>query len=165
MNNVYLLIGGNEGDRRCNLQQAVTAIDRTCGRVVLQSAIYETAAWGKTDQQPFLNQALLVETALAAFQLLERVLEAETQLGRVRKERYGPRIIDIDILFFNYDIISTRELTIPHPEIQNRRFALTPLAAIAPDYLHPVLGKTIRTLLEECKDKLEVKEVEVGGQK
>lgn len=157
MNNVYLLIGGNVGDRLDNLQQAVMTIDRTCGRVVRQSAIYETAAWGKTDQQSFLNQALLVETGLTAFQLLERVLEAETLLGRVRKERYGPRIIDIDILFFNDDMISAPELTIPHPEIQNRRFALTPMAAIAPDYLHPVLGKTIRTLLEECKDDLAVR--------
>lgn len=157
MNNVYLLIGGNVGDRLCNLQQAVSVIDRTCGRVVRQSAIYETAAWGMNDQQPFLNQALLIETTLTAFQLLERVLEAETQLGRVRKERYGPRVIDIDLLFFNYDMISAPELTIPHPEIQNRRFALTPMAAIAADYLHPVLGKTIQVLLDECLDTLEVK--------
>jgi 2-amino-4-hydroxy-6-hydroxymethyldihydropteridine diphosphokinase len=159
MNYVYLLIGGNVGDRLHNLQQAVITIDRTCGRVVRQSAIYETAAWGKTDQQSFLNQALLVETDLTAFQLLEKVLEAETLLGRVRKERYGPRIIDIDILLFNYDDISEPDLVIPHPELQNRRFALTPLAEIAPGYLHPVLGKTIRTLLEECKDELEVKKV------
>ncbi|MBO9561587.1 MAG: 2-amino-4-hydroxy-6-hydroxymethyldihydropteridine diphosphokinase [Niastella sp.] len=158
MNYVYLLIGGNVGDRLHNLQQAVITIGRTCGRVVRQSAVYETAAWGKTDQQSFLNQALLVETNLTAFQLLERVLEAETLLGRVRKERYGPRIIDIDILLFNYDEIDEPDLVIPHPELQNRRFALTPLAEIAPGYLHPVLGKTIQTLLAECKDDLEVKE-------
>jgi 2-amino-4-hydroxy-6-hydroxymethyldihydropteridine diphosphokinase len=158
MNNVYLLIGGNVGDRLQNLQQAVIAINRTCGDVLRQSAIYETAAWGKTDQQPFLNQALLLETAFTAFQLLEHVLEAETLLGRVRKERYGPRVIDIDILFFNYDIISEPELVIPHPEIQNRRFALTPLAAIAPGYLHPILHKTVNELLRECPDILEVKE-------
>lgn len=157
MNNVYLLIGGNVGDRLHNLQQAVIAIDRTCGRVVRQSAIYETAAWGKTDQQSFLNQALLIETDLTAFQLLERVLEAEVLLGRVRKERYGPRVIDIDILFFNDDVISAPELIIPHPEVQNRRFALTPMASLAPDYLHPVLRKSIQVLLEECPDMLEVK--------
>ena len=159
MNNVYLLIGGNVGDRLRNLQQAVTAINNTCGNVVRQSAIYETAAWGKTDQQPFLNQALLLETPFTASQLLQHTLEAEALLGRVRQERYGPRIIDIDILFFNYDIVSEPELTIPHPEIQNRRFALTPLAEIAPDYLHPVLKKSVDQLLQECPDMLEVKRV------
>lgn len=157
MNKAYLLIGGNVGDRQQNLQQAVTAINNSCGSVLQQSAIYETAAWGKTDQQAFLNQALLVHTALTAHQLLHHALEAEVLLGRVRKERYGPRLIDIDILFFNHDIIREVALTIPHPEVQNRRFALTPLAEIAPQLLHPVLHKTISQLLAECPDTLEVR--------
>lgn len=159
MNNVYLLIGGNVGNRLRNLQQAVTAINNTCGSVVRQSAIYETAAWGKTDQQPFLNQALLLETSFTAPQLLQHTLEAETLLGRVRQERYGPRIIDIDILFFNDDIIREPALIIPHPEVQNRRFALTPLQEIAPELVHPVLKKNIDQLLQECPDMLEVKRI------
>jgi len=157
MNKAYLLIGGNVGDRAHHLRQAVTAINNSCGRVVHQSAIYETAAWGKTDQQDFLNQALLITTDLTALQLLEHVLQAESRLGRVREERYGPRIIDIDILFFNNDIIREKALSIPHPEVQNRRFALTPLADIAPDLVHPVLHKTVRQLLAECPDLLEVR--------
>lgn len=158
MNKVYLLIGGNVGDRLGNLQLAVAALHRSCGRVTGQSAVYETAAWGKTDQQAFLNQALLLETDLTAPALLECVLEAEAMLGRVRKERYGPRIIDIDILFYNNDIVRTPALTIPHPEIQNRRFALVPLQEIAPGLMHPVLKKDIDQLLEECPDTLEVKQ-------
>lgn len=158
MNNVYLLIGGNVGDRGENLQQAIIALNQTCGEIVRQSAIYETAAWGKTDQQPFLNQALLLVTRFTAPELLQHTLEAENLLGRVRQERYGPRIIDIDILFFNNDIVREPALTIPHPEVQNRRFALTPLYELAPGLVHPVLYKTIGQLLEECKDELEVKE-------
>jgi len=156
MNKAYLLIGGNVGNRQQNLQQAVAAINNSCGRVLQQSAVYETAAWGKTDQQAFLNQALLIQTDLTPHQLLEHALEAEALLGRVRKEKYGPRLIDIDILFFNNDIIRETALIIPHPEVQNRRFALTPLAEIAPKLQHPVLHKTISQLLDECPDMLEV---------
>lgn len=157
MNKVYLLIGGNVGDRLGNLQQAVITIERTCGQVTRQSAVYETAAWGKTNQQPFLNQALLLETSFTPSELLRHTLQAEALLGRVRQERYGPRIIDIDILFFNNDIVREPALTIPHPEVQNRRFALTPLHEIAPGLIHPVLQKTVDELLKDCKDPLEVK--------
>lgn len=159
MNKAYLLIGGNVGNRLQNLHQAVTAIDQTCGRVLLQSSVYETAAWGKTDQQAFLNQALLIETTFSAPDLLKGVLEVESRLGRVRKERYGPRVIDIDIIFFNNDIIRLPALTIPHPEVQNRRFALTPLHEIAPSLVHPVFHKTIDRLLQECPDELQVKKL------
>lgn len=160
MNNVYLLIGGNVGDRRANLRQAVTAIDESCGgHVVRQSAIYETAAWGKTDQQAFLNQALLLSTSFTPTHLLQQILQTEVLLGRIRQERYGPRIIDIDILFFNDDIINDPALTVPHPEVQNRRFALTPLQEIAPGLVHPVLKKSVDQLLQECPDMLEVKRI------
>jgi len=161
MNNVYLLIGGNVGNRLENLQQAIIALNQTCGDIVRQSSIYETAAWGKTDQQAFLNQALLLVTRFTAPELLQHTLAAENLLGRVRQERYGPRIIDIDILFFNNDIVRKPDLTIPHPEVQNRRFALTPLDELAPGLVHPVLQKTVHQLLEECKDELEVKRWEV----
>ena len=159
MNKAYLLIGGNVGNRQQNLHQAVTAIEKTCGKVLLKSSVYETAAWGKTNQQAFLNQALLIETAFPPPDLLKGVLEVESRLGRVREERYGPRVIDIDIIFFNNDTVRLPALTIPHPEVQNRRFALTPLQEIAPGLVHPVLHKTIDQLLQECPDDLAVKKL------
>lgn len=156
MNKVYLLIGGNVGNRLQNLGRAIELINTTCGNIIQQSAIYETAAWGNTRQQSFLNQALLLETSLSPLQLITATLEVEETMGRVRAERYGPRIIDIDMLFYNNDILHHPQLTIPHPEIQNRRFALVPMQEIAPDYIHPVLQKTIQQLLEECPDELAV---------
>ena len=157
MNRAYLLTGGNMGDREGNLAKARDLITRYCGTIIISSALYETAAWGKTDQPPFLNQALEVDTSLNAKQLLRRILKAERTMGRIRKEKYGPRIIDIDILLFNDERHNYQFLNLPHPELQNRRFALMPLAEIAPDIIHPVLIKSISELLHECPDKLEVK--------
>jgi 2-amino-4-hydroxy-6-hydroxymethyldihydropteridine diphosphokinase len=157
MNRAYLLIGGNVGDREKNFAMAKAYIDQHCGPVVQSSSLYETAAWGKTDQPSFLNQALEVKTRLDAEHLMKELLEIEKLMGRERKEKYGPRVIDIDILFFNQDRYDLPFLKIPHPELQNRRFALTPLAEIAADLRHPVLKKSIHQLLEECSDKLEVK--------
>lgn len=155
MNKAYLLIGGNMGNREQNLGRAVKLL-KMAGRVKNLSGLYETAAWGKTDQPSFLNQAVLLATALKARQLLEAVLHIEEQMGRKREEKYGPRIIDIDILFYDSAIISESGLIIPHPEIQNRRFALEPMNEIAPRLLHPLLKKTVAELLKECPDKLEV---------
>ena len=157
MNKAYLLIGGNVGNRQENLHSANHLLQTSCGEIGLRSHLYETAAWGKTDQPPFLNQALLLLTGLTAQMLLQKILAAESQMGRERAEKYGPRVIDIDILFFNDDIIQKPGLVIPHPEIRNRRFALTPLCEIAPGLVHPVFLKTIEQLLEECPDELEVK--------
>lgn len=156
MNISYLLIGGNEGDRTANLQQARLSI-RDAGILLLQaSSIYETAAWGKTNQPSFLNQALCISTPLDAPNLLRTLLAIESKMGRTRSEKYGARIIDIDILFFNDAIIDLPELSIPHPHIPERRFALTPMAEISPDWIHPSLHKTISTLLDECPDTLGV---------
>lgn len=156
MNKVYLLIGGNIGNRKKYLQMAAEALEQRVGHILASSAIYETAAWGKTDQQPFLNQALMLQTPLSAAAVLHELLQAEESLGRKRTEKYGPRIIDIDIIFFNNDIISQPHLTIPHPEMQNRRFVLAPLREIAATYHHPVLHKTVEKLWLECKDELPV---------
>jgi 2-amino-4-hydroxy-6-hydroxymethyldihydropteridine diphosphokinase len=155
MNKAYLLIGGNMGNREQNLGRAVELL-KLAGKVKNLSGLYETAAWGKTDQPSFLNQAVLLATALKARQLLEAVLHIEEQMGRKREEKYGPRIIDIDILFYDSAIISEPGLIIPHPEMQNRRFALEPMNEIAPRLLHPQLKKTVAALLKECPDKLEV---------
>jgi 2-amino-4-hydroxy-6-hydroxymethyldihydropteridine diphosphokinase len=157
MNISYLLIGGNQGDRPARLATARDQIRTAGGDIRLISAIYETAAWGKTNQPDFLNQALQVTTSQDAPAWLLTLLSIEEKMGRRRQEKYGPRIIDIDILFFNNSIIREPQLTIPHPEIQNRRFALTPLEEIAPFLIHPVLGKSIRELLAECTDTLAVK--------
>jgi 2-amino-4-hydroxy-6-hydroxymethyldihydropteridine diphosphokinase len=158
MNISYLLIGGNQGDRVARLAIARDHIAAAGGHLLLASALYETAAWGKTDQPDFLNQAIKVYTTQDATAWLLTLLDIEEKMGRRRGEKYGPRIIDIDILFFNNSILHEPQLTIPHPEIQNRRFALTPLEEIAPFLIHPVLGKTIRELLAECTDPLAVKQ-------
>jgi len=159
MNKLYLLIGGNEGNRFSNLKQAVTNIEIFCGELLLQSSLYETAPWGKTDQLSFLNQALLVQTSLDAPTVMKTILGIEEKMGRKRTEKYGSRIIDIDILFFNNEILHLPQLKIPHPEIQNRRFVLVPMNEIASSYIHPGLHKTIRELLDECPDHLSVKKI------
>ena len=157
MNRAYLLTGGNLGNRKENLATAIDLIIRECGAIQKTSSLYETAAWGKTDQPAYLNQALEVNTSLTARQLMRCLLKVEETMGRIRKEKYGSRIIDIDILLFNEEIHNDQLLRLPHPEMQNRRFALLPLAEIAADVIHPVFNKSIATLLEECPDKLEVK--------
>ena len=159
MNISYLLIGGNQGDRIAQLERARTRIAATAGTIRAVSALYETAPWGKTDQAWFLNQALLLETKAGAMALLRMMLDIEKSMGRRRAERYGSRLIDIDILFFNDAILREPGLTIPHPEIANRRFVLEPLNEIAPAYIHPVLHKSVRELLLACPDPLEVKKL------
>jgi len=159
MRTAYLLIGGNLGNRKENLSKAVSLINEQCGSLTRSSSIYETEAWGNTDQPSFLNQALEISTSLSAQQLMRKVLRIEEEMGRVRKEKLGPRIIDIDILLFENQIHDLRFLKIPHPEMQNRRFVLVPLAEINSTLQHPVLKKTIAELLEECPDNLEVKKI------
>jgi 2-amino-4-hydroxy-6-hydroxymethyldihydropteridine diphosphokinase len=157
MNTAYLLTGGNLGNRENNMATAKELIHQQCGTIAQASALYETAAWGNTDQPAFLNQALQLDTTLNARQLIRRLLKIEKQMGRERKEKYGPRIIDIDILLFNDEVHNYPLLKLPHPEMQNRRFALLPLAEIATNIIHPVFHKPISELLDECPDQLEVK--------
>jgi 2-amino-4-hydroxy-6-hydroxymethyldihydropteridine diphosphokinase len=157
MNKAYLLTGSNLGDREKYLSAAREFITLHCGTILMSSSLYETAAWGNTDQPSFLNQALEIETSLNARQLIRCILKIEKMMGRIRKEKYGPRLVDIDILLFNNEKHNYPLLKVPHPEMQNRRFALLPLAEIAPDIIHPVFNKTIKQLLEECIDTLDVK--------
>ncbi|HKC34581.1 MAG TPA: 2-amino-4-hydroxy-6-hydroxymethyldihydropteridine diphosphokinase [Chitinophagaceae bacterium] len=156
MNTAYLLIGGNLGNRKENLLTAIALINEQCGSLTRSSSIYETEAWGKTDQPSFLNQALEISTSFNPRQLLRKILKIEKAMGRIRKEKLGPRIIDIDILLYGNEIHDLRFLKIPHPEMQNRRFVLVPLAEINSALQHPVLKKTIAELLEECPDNLQV---------
>ena len=159
MSTAHLLIGGNLGDRKENLLTAISLINEQCGSLTRSSSVYETEAWGKTDQPSFLNQALEISTTLNARQLMRKILKIEKEMGRIRKEKLGPRIIDIDILLYENEIHDLRFLKIPHPEMQNRRFVLVPLAEIDPTLQHPVLKKTIAELLEECPDNLEVTKI------
>ena len=161
MNKAYLLTGGNEGNKLHSLHEAKMQIKKECGEILVQSALYETAAWGKTDQPSFLNQVLLIETLMNADLLMKKLLQIENKMGRKRLEKNGPRIIDIDILFFNAAIINDEHLIIPHPQIQNRKFVLQPMNEIAADFIHPVLQKTIHQLLIMCEDKLDVKKLSI----
>ena len=156
LNTLYLLIGGNLGDRITNLKQAKELITKEIGQIQKQSSVYETQAWGNQDQPPFLNQAIKIESQLSALKTMEIILQIEKKMGRQRNQKYDPRIIDIDILFYNQEIINIHHLTVPHPEIQNRKFVLIPLNEIAPEYIHPIFKKTVNQLLGECSDPLEV---------
>ncbi|HWJ89844.1 MAG TPA: 2-amino-4-hydroxy-6-hydroxymethyldihydropteridine diphosphokinase [Flavisolibacter sp.] len=159
MNVVYLLIGGNIGDRLKYLSDAAKKISEACGPLTAISSVYETAPWGVQDQEGFLNQALRIETAHSPRSLLSVILHIEEGLGRKRSVKYGPRIIDIDIIFFNDAVINEGSLIVPHPQMQNRRFVLEPLNEIAPQVLHPVLHKTVSELLDECPDPLAVNKI------
>jgi 2-amino-4-hydroxy-6-hydroxymethyldihydropteridine diphosphokinase len=152
MNNAYLLIGGNLGDRLANLKNATKEIELHCGKILSSSAIYETAAWGFTEQPPFFNQALQVETVLSATELMHQLLNIELSLGRERLLPLGPRSIDMDIIYFNSEIIHSEILTVPHPRMEQRNFVLIPLNEIAPNYLHPILHISTTALLNQCKD-------------
>ncbi len=156
MNTAYLLTGGNLGNKSHYLSQAREMIEQFCGQIIHISSIYETAAWGLTDQPSFYNQALVVATQLDPASLMRELLLIEEKMGRKRVIKMGPRIIDLDILLIGDQVISTDLLTLPHPALPERRFALLPLAEIAPDLLHPVLHKSIRQLLSECTDELDV---------
>lgn len=157
MNKAYLLLGSNEGDRKRWLHEAIKSLGKEAGIIVQQSHMYETAAWGLEDQPDFLNMAVCLHTGLSDAALLTVVNSIEEQLGRQRAVKWGQRTLDIDILFYNDEIINSHNLEIPHPYLQERRFALAPLNEIAPGFVHPVFQKTVSALLEECPDKLEVR--------
>ena len=139
-----------------NVNAAKSAIEQRCGLLKGFSNIFETAAWGLENQPHFLNQALAVQTGLPPKELLSCLLQIEKSLGRERDAKWGPRLIDIDILLYNDWVIHEEGLTIPHPQLHNRRFVLQPLSELAPEMMHPVLKKTIAELLAQCPDPLEV---------
>ena len=160
MHNVILHIGSNEGDRKLNLELALDLIQKKIGRNLGLSGVYETEAWGFTNQNSFLNQAIIIETELSATDLLRELMLIEDELGRIRHYKWGPRIIDIDIIFYDDITLDSDILTIPHPRMQERNFVLKPLNEIIPNYKHPILNKSISELTEDSMDSLSVLEIE-----
>jgi len=160
---IYLLLGSNVGDKRRHLERARQAIGKTIGNIKNASSLYVSQPWGHVHQPEFINQALELEFDGEATQLLAKILEVETQIGRKRGEKWGPRTIDIDILYFGNEIHISTLLTVPHPELSKRRFALMPLCEIALDFVHPVLEISNRQLLRDCADNLKVKPDKKGS--
>lgn len=146
-NIVFIGLGSNLGERENMLRAAAEALQPEI-QPIAYSHIYETPPWGYLEQPPFLNQVIQARTTLSAQVTLEKLKLVEKQMGRIQNFRYGPRAIDLDILFFNDEIIESDGLTIPHPELPARGFVLIPLQEIAPDLMHPVLKKTVREMVE-----------------
>jgi 2-amino-4-hydroxy-6-hydroxymethyldihydropteridine diphosphokinase len=158
MNDLYLLLGSNLGNRSLNIRNAIVLLSNEIGAIGLTSGIYETDPWGNSNQGKFLNQVIKLSSNQTPLILLEKILSIEQRLGRQRNgERYTARTIDIDILFYGELILSSDKLEIPHPRLQKRKFVLIPLNEIAPDLIHPVIGKSISQILKCCPDKLEVR--------
>ena len=158
MKKVFLGIGTNLGNRESNLKEAVARIEEYIGPVVKSSSVYETEPWGFQTENEFLNMVVKVETKLTPSGLLGRILMIESLSGRVRGEKqYTSRVIDIDLLLYENMIIDEESLKIPHPLMHERRFVLVPLCEIESQMIHPVLNKSIASLLGACKDKSKVK--------
>jgi 2-amino-4-hydroxy-6-hydroxymethyldihydropteridine diphosphokinase len=149
---IYLLLGSNLDDREKNLLLAIKKINEQTGTVVKVSSLYSTQPWGVTDQPDFLNQVIEIESLYPPHDLLLQLLRIETEIGRKHVARWGPRVIDIDILFFGNEVDIGPNLVIPHPEMIHRRFTLIPLCEIAPRFVHPQLKKKCEQLLKECVD-------------
>ena len=148
MSTVYLSLGTNLGERRRNLEQAVVGVQQWMA-ITAVSCLYETKPWGLTDQPDFLNMCLAAATDVSPHDLLDFCKQLEDQIGREKTVRWGPRLLDLDILVYDDLILDDERLTIPHPHIEERAFVLTPLAEIAPALIHPVSGQTVATLAEQ----------------
>ena len=181
MNSAYISLGSNLGNREENLQKSIALLEALAGEVMATSSLYETEPWKMDDATSFINQVILLNTTLSADKLMDVLLETENKMGRVRANQslrqaqtdlpqthkgalnntanYESRIIDLDILFYNDEVISAEKLTIPHPALHQRKFVLEPLAEINPDLIHPIINKAISALLLECEDTYEVSRI------
>ncbi|MEM9824688.1 MAG: 2-amino-4-hydroxy-6-hydroxymethyldihydropteridine diphosphokinase [Bacteroidota bacterium] len=154
---VFLHSGSNQGQRFDYLVQANRMIAQRIGPLVQISAYYETEAWGLTDQPDFINQAIEVRTELSPQEVLSELLDIESQLGRVRQIRWGERCIDIDLLFYEQEVIQSPNLEVPHPRLHLRNFVLIPMLEIAGDFIHPIFNLNIEALYLQSEDQLEVR--------
>lgn len=150
---VYLLTGSNVGQSLLYLQHALLQVEDELGAVTKLSAVYKTDPWGNTQQNAFYNQVIEIYTDLAPDELMKKILNLELQMGRIRTTKWAPRIIDIDILFYQHVRMNTPLVQLPHPLLHERRFTLVPLAEITPDFIHPKFKQTIAELLHVCPDK------------
>ena len=153
---VFILLGSNLGDRQLLINQACEMIEERCGRIVSKSRLYESEPWGFKSEHWFLNQVVVLDTDMSPDDLMDALLEIEKELGRDRTtphEGYVSRPMDLDILYWGKDLIVEKQhVIVPHPRLHKRRFTLLPLCDVAPDYVHPILKKTNRQLLDECQD-------------
>jgi 2-amino-4-hydroxy-6-hydroxymethyldihydropteridine diphosphokinase len=161
MHRLILHLGSNLGDRAEWLREAIERIESAIGAVNQRSHVYETAAWGKTDQPDFLNLAVEVLTALSPAASLQQCQAIENALERQREERWGPRSLDIDLIAYDNRVVDTPELQIPHPRLQDRNFVLVPLLEIIPEWIHPTLGLSIEELYWQSEDPLEVIQLDI----
>ncbi len=158
----YIGLGSNLGDRKAALRKALKALGASPGLAVSGvSSLYETQPWGKPDQPAFLNAVAEVQTQTNAMSLLRLLQGIETDMGRIRRERWGPRTIDLDILLFGREIIAENELTVPHPELARRKFVLVPLAEVNPRAFHPVLGREIGRVWDEAGPEVKEQKLEL----
>jgi 2-amino-4-hydroxy-6-hydroxymethyldihydropteridine diphosphokinase len=155
-NSVVLSLGGNIGDVKDVFEVAISHLKKRVGELVSSSSLYSTKAWGIENQPDFLNQVIVIDSELSPTKVLECCLTIELELGRVRKEKWHKRVIDIDVLFYNNELIKSKDLIVPHPYIQDRNFILAPLAELIPQFVHPLLQKTMQELKNSCIDNLAV---------
>jgi len=154
---IYVGLGSNLGDRLANIRKAIELMKEAGIEIIDEASIYETEPLGYKEQGWFLNSVVKARTELSPLRLWKRLERIEKSMGREREVKWGPRIIDLDILFYGDKILNGRELRIPHPELHKRKFVLIPLEEIAPKLVHPVLKKTISELLRDLKDNSQVK--------
>ena len=163
MERCFILFGSNMGDKNKIYAQACLLINNRCGRIVAQSSAYESEPWGFEAKEWFLNRLVVVETELEPEAMLHQLLDIEAELGRVRHPEtggYTSRTADLDILYYGSRIVLTDSLTIPHPRLHQRRFALLPLCEVAPEFVHPAFNMTQTELLKRCFDFSEVRKIE-----